>query len=116
MKIVLAALLAFWVMGPENMWAGAVSVENSAGRVICELRLPAPDGPGWRENLLSGPCLPPAAVTTVTFPDTGRANLLAVFEDGDYLVYQGLELGGRRYLTLGPDEAEFFEWNPAADK
>ena len=114
MKNMLAALAAVWLVTPE-LWAADIDIENDTGQVICELRWTGPGGTGWLDNLLRGTCLNPGQ-TRRTSAETGGADLLAVFESGDYLVYYGLEPGPYRHPKLGAGEAEFFEWNPAADK
>lgn len=111
------ALEAIWsLMTPPVLLAADLAIENNTGRVICELRLSGPDASGWREDLLQGTCLVPGRIWRTPSAGSGGANLLAVFENGDYLVYYGLECGSYRYLKLGAGEAELFEWNPAGEK
>lgn len=115
MKFALAILLAVRALTPPDAWADDLSMENNTGRIICELRLSGADGISWRENLL-GSCLGPGAILIAPVSEADRPNLLAVFDNGDYLVYYGLEFGQYRHLKLWADEAELFEWNPAAEK
>ena len=116
MKIILMALSAIWVTASPDLWAADISIENDTGRIICELRLSGLDYVDWQDNLLKGPCYGQGAVRNASTPTAGRFNLLTVFEDGDFLIYYGLELGEYRHLKLGTDEAELFEWNPMAQK
>lgn len=116
MKFALATLAAAWFLLASEVWASDISIENDTGRIICELRLAEPGTIDWRDDLLRGVCLERGLARRTPTAAPARADLLAVFEDGDYLVYYGLEIGLFRYLKLGADEAELFEWNPAVGK
>jgi hypothetical protein len=108
---ILAALAAVWLLAPPA-WAADVTVENQTGRAIRELRWSRPTEPGRPVTALPNSALTPGAVRSLPGPESPRADLIAIFEDGSILVYHGLEPGGYRHLELGPDEAALFEWNP----
>ena len=116
MKIVLISLAAAWSLMTPEVRAADLDMENDTGRTICELRWSAPGEFNWRDDLLKGACLDQGRSRRTAADQTDGADLLAVFENGDYLVYYGLELGSYRHLKLREDEAELFEWNPAAAK
>ena len=114
MKIATIVLALIWSLMTPEVRAADLDIENDTGRTICELRWAGEAG--WRDDLLQGACLDQGLVRRTPAASPGGADLLAVFENGDYLVYYGLESGSYSHLTLRENEAELFEWNPAAGK